>query len=255
MINTPLTLFSHPLHYTPQVGTQVYLSSSPRTQTHTLLLQTKTNIKYLVEKMCWNANVSMNTWLLTLFAAAISYANSYMGLAQTGFFLSFTSMQFIEYLLWSFPKLNSTISAAGYGLIVSQPFFSIFQVTDPTQRNMLLVGYSIFLLYSIYLGLNSLQFKTIVAPNGHLKWLWLPDNMIFMGLYMFLLFAPLYLAGFSNALLGGLAALAVSLWAYHKDGTWGSMWCWFAALFSFWIIGSSLWSAGSCLQNTKRDRL
>lgn len=196
--------------------------------------------------MCWNANVSMNTWLLTLFAAAVGYFNGFMGLAQTAFFLSYTSMQFIEYLLWSFPKLNSTISAAGYGLILSQPLFSIFQVTNPVQRNTLLAGYAVFLLHSIYLGLQSLTFKSTVAPNGHLKWLWLPDDILFRVLYSILLFTPLYLAGFSNSFIAGLLTLAVSIWFYYKDGTWGSMWCWFAALFSFWIIGSSLWSAGSC---------
>jgi hypothetical protein len=188
----------------------------------------------------------MNTWLLTLFAAVISYYNDYMGLAQTAFFLSYTSMQFIEYLLWSFPKWNTTVSTAGYGLIVAQPLFSILQVSDPTQRNTLLAGYAVFLLQSIYLGLNSLTFKSVVAPNGHLKWLWLPDDILFRVLYLILLFTPLYLIGYNNALIGGLLALVVSIWSYYKDGTWGSMWCWFAALFSFWIIGASLWGAGTC---------
>ena len=188
----------------------------------------------------------MNTWLFTLFAAAVGYYNGYMGLAQTMFFLTYTSMQFIEYLLWSFPKLNNIFSIAGYGLVGLQPLSSILQVTNPAQRNTLLAGYALFAIQGIYMALNSIQFKTTVAPNGHLKWHWIPDNLFVIAQYLILMFVPLYLTGFSAAFIGGLATLVVSLWSYYKDGTWGSMWCWFAALFSFWIIGGSLWGAGTC---------
>jgi hypothetical protein len=192
----------------------------------------------------------MNTWLLTLFAAAIGYYNGYNNAAHTAFFLSFASMQFIEYLLWSFPKWNAAISAAGLGVIGLQPLFSILQVTNPAHLMALLAGYVVYATHGAYMLFNAKEYditmKSVVAPNGHLKWLWLPENTFSTVMYMVLLFTPLMLQGYWIALAGGLAALAVSLWAYHKDGTWGSMWCWFAALFSFWIIGAGFWKSGSC---------
>jgi hypothetical protein len=199
--------------------------------------------------MCWSAPVSMNTWLLAAFAAAIGLFNGYNNIAQIAFFLSFSSMQLVEYFLWTYlkdPTANALISKTGYALISAQPLFSILQVTNPAQLYPLLGLYAAFTGYALYIS-QSLNFSTTVATNGHLMWKWLPsDNLIYMGLYMLLLLAPLYLMDYKITLTVGIATLLVSLITYGAASTWGSMWCWFAALSSFWIIGASAMKAGAC---------
>jgi hypothetical protein len=201
--------------------------------------------------MCWSAPVSMNTWLLAIFAAVIGLYNGQLSPASAAFFLSFASMQLVEYFLWSFPALNATFSAVGLGLIAAQPLFSVLQLQNAAQRLPLLGAYTVFAAYTLYIAMNPTDFgiswRTSVARNGHLLWHWLPSNsVIFMVLYMALLFIPLALGGFHVGLLAGAAALLVSYYTYAEAGTWGSMWCWFASLMSLWVIGCSVLRRGSC---------
>lgn len=198
--------------------------------------------------MCWNATVSMNTFLAVVFAAIVGIFNNSLSVSQTAFFLSYGGMQLVEYFLWRFPALNSTFSAAGLSLIVSQPLFSI--LTTQTHLIPLLSGYLGFLLYSVYIALNptrfNMSFSSTVASNGHLRWNWLPSDPIFLFLYMILLFAPMYISSNFTGLIGGLLILLISLITYGSSKTWGSMWCWFAALYAFIILGRSAIRAGTC---------
>lgn len=193
----------------------------------------------------------MNTWLLVVFAAVIGWYNGYMSIMNTLFFLSFGIMQLVEYFLWSYPALNSTFSAVGLGIIVAQPLFSILQLPSLQQMAPFLGGYAAFLATTAYALMNptkyDLKMESFVARNGHLRWKWLPDNSpLFFGLYMILLLAPLWYIRWYIPLAGAIATLAFSMYSYWRDDTWGSMWCWFAALFSFWVIGCSIARTGSC---------
>ncbi len=197
--------------------------------------------------MCWSATVSMNTWLLVLFAAAVGYYNKYMNLAQTAFFLSFGVMQLVEYFLWSFPSLNKEFSVAGFLVVILQPLFSILQLSDPAQLKPLLAGYGLFAALSVYIANTpSVKFSSEVAKNGHLLWNWLPSNPVFIGLYMILLFTPIWLAGYKIGFVATITTLLISLYTFGTEKTWGSMWCWLSALFSFGVIGLSLAKAGTC---------
>jgi hypothetical protein len=149
--------------------------------------------------MCWNASASMNSFLLVLFATFVGIYNHVLSISQSAFFLSYGSMQLVEYFLWTFPSLNKIFSMAGLSLIVSQPLFSILQLNSSNYITPLLVGYLCFLIYSIYIAVNPkkfhISFSSTVAPNGHLMWNWLPTNLLFLSTYLILMFTPLYLTG------------------------------------------------------------
>lgn len=195
--------------------------------------------------------MSMNSWLLVVFAAVIGWYNGYMSITNTLFFLSFGVMQLVEYFLWSYPTLNAQFSALGLGVVLTQPLFSILQLPTLQQMAPYLGGYAAFLATTVYTLMNPTQYnlkmESVVARNGHLRWKWLPTNSpTFFILYMLLLLVPLAVIRWYIPLVGAIATLLFSLYTYWHDDTWGSMWCWFASLFSLWIIGCSVLRTGTC---------
>lgn len=50
--------------------------------------------------MCWNQKVSLNTFLFSLFAASFAYFNNVLNFYTYLYFISFISMQLVEYFAW-----------------------------------------------------------------------------------------------------------------------------------------------------------
>lgn len=201
--------------------------------------------------MCWNATVSMNTFLLVVFSIVVGLYNRVLNIPQAAFFASFGSMQFVEYLLWSFPKQNALFSVFGFWLIVLQPLFSILQLQQKEHLVSLLTIYLGFFIAMAYVALNpkkyGITFSSTIAANGHLMWNWLPiDVWGAIPVYMLLMFIPLYLLGYTWGIIGGFTTLVASITTYGYYGTWGSIWCWLAALYSFVVIGRSIVKSGGC---------
>ena len=88
--------------------------------------------------------------------------------------------------------------------------------------------------------------STSVAPNGHLLWHWLawPAYLVAAWLAFFVIgaFSAFDWDGriFVLAAIGDRrSAIGVSLFAYYRSGTAGSMWCWVAKAASIYIIACS----------------
>jgi hypothetical protein len=75
--------------------------------------------------MCWNASVSLNSYILGLFASLFSYFNGVSNIYLFIFFQTFISMQLIEYFTWSNTFSNRVLSQVALILIICQPLFSI----------------------------------------------------------------------------------------------------------------------------------
>ena len=149
--------------------------------------------------MCWNKDVSLNTFLFSIFTLfLIMYNNTYTkykineinNIFAYIFLLSFISMQLIEYFLWQnlnnnfYNKLLSFFAAS---LIFIQPIASIFIIKDISQRNIMLFIYLLFgIPFSIF-KINSISFSTSVSKNGHLIWDWI-DQKNTKKTYLFYLF-------------------------------------------------------------------
>jgi hypothetical protein len=67
-----------------------------------------------------------------------------------------------------------------------------------------------------------------MRPNkGHLEWEWLPSHLSpSLLVYFLFLFTPLLLVPNLLLLLFVFSTLALSLYAYGTNNTWGSLWCW-----------------------------
>ena len=97
--------------------------------------------------MCWNASVSLNSYILGLFASLFSYFNGVSNIYLFIFFQTFISMQLIEYFTWSNTFSNRVLSQVALILIICQPLFSIINIKKlPNIIPYLLIAYIIFIV-------------------------------------------------------------------------------------------------------------
>ena len=192
--------------------------------------------------MCWNKDVSFNTFLFSIFILIlIIYNNNYTqykieeinNIFAYIFLLSFILMQLIEYFLWQNLNdkfYNKLLSFCASSLLFIQPIASIFVIKNIKERNIFLFIYLLFALpYSLY-GLMNINFTTSVAKNGHLKWDWINKDHTYIGIgylfYLFFLFYPLVREKLYFSSLLAFILLLISFYTFYKDGTADSMWCW-----------------------------
>lgn len=206
--------------------------------------------------MCWNADISLNTFLFAILSLLFVFltqtfsqykielfSNSYSPYVYL-FFVEVACIQLIEFFLWRNLKnksLNENISYLGSWLIGLQPPILFMMVPDISIRNSLLGSYILFILvyYGYQYVYHPFHFHTTVAENGHLKWGVLDlhgyENIF---LFVFLLFYILPLIFIQNNLFTFFLAfsMAVSLFFYLREGTFGTMWCWMANLFFLLVL-------------------
>jgi hypothetical protein len=173
--------------------------------------------------MCWNKEVSLNTFI---FSSFVLFNNIWVIL----FFISFILMQLIEFMIWK--NIDNKIENEFYSkiallLLFLQPVASLMTLKDNVIRfNMILVYLSLASL-SIFKFINK-DVKSVVSEYGHLKWNFLTKNndfYIFMCWLVFFLFSFFYNRTYPG-LIFGLIMLLLVYYNYSNDGTVGSMWCW-----------------------------
>jgi hypothetical protein len=189
--------------------------------------------------MCWNEQVSLNTFLFSSFVLIlIFYNNTFTQYKVPGFnnkwiylfFVSFISMQLIEFFIWrnlNNKFYNRVFSIAAMTLILLQPVFSLMIISNnATLRNYMLFAY---LLCSIPIASYNFLTNTIYssrAENGHLHWNFITFSPIFIiGWLFFFLFSFVY-EKYWAGLICALFLYFVSFYNYYKDKTVSSMWCW-----------------------------
>ena len=191
--------------------------------------------------MCWNQNVSLNTFIFSMFVLLlIAYNNTYTQYKTPifnnkfvyFFFISFITMQLIEFFIWrniDNKKINNLLSIVGALLLLIQPIASLLMLKDDSLKYKLITLYSIiafpyFIYYNYYNEIN-----TEVSRLGHLKWNWRNKTGIDTVLYILwfvVLFFPLLVNKNYQALIYVLFLLAITFYSFLQDGSEGSLWCW-----------------------------
>ena len=194
--------------------------------------------------MCWNKNVSMNTFIFTTFVLIFIYYNNrytqykledFKNKFLYVFIISFTLMQLVEYFIWvsiedGNKRLNFIASILGWILIrIAQPVSVLFLLPENYiwLRNLLMPGYiTIFLLTTLYKTIyNPIEFKTIVK-NNHLDWLWNKlDGVEILNIVFYWLCMSTLLLSFPVGYMLALLGLVYSV--YRFKTTWGSNWCFY----------------------------
>lgn len=188
--------------------------------------------------MCWNKDISLNTFLFSSFVLLlIFYNNTYTQYKIKDFnsvwvylfFISFISMQLIEFFIWRnidntfYNHIFSTMAAI---LIFIQPIITLMLLPDISLRNNLMAAYSVFFIpYFTYKFITN-NMKSKISNKGHLVWLFFDTNiLLFLGWLFFFLFSFFYTRSIPT-LIFGILLFCISYYNYYEDNTIGSMWCW-----------------------------
>jgi len=202
--------------------------------------------------MCWNADVSMNTFLFACFALLFIYLTHTYSKYKTPTFNNplvyvylfvVASMQLLEFFLWRNlhkTSINNLVSKIVTVNITFQPLILMCMIESSMIRYAMIGIYSLFiLLYRWYKDLyHPFYFHTSIY-KGHLKWDWTDAKDFEKGMHF--IYLAIYISSFlliRNTLLTffGLLSMFLTFYLYFKDGTFGSMWCWFLNVFLLYFI-------------------
>lgn len=191
--------------------------------------------------------MSMNTFILGIFAILFAYFNKIIDIYQAMFIGSICLIQLIEFFLWrniKNKKKNIFWSNVAVLVLFIHPFLSILTIPKK-YYHVLLTFMAIYLSFILFLIINRLNGKknpnkidnfATIGKNKHLRWNWLAISPYRIFFYVFFLLAPLFFWKDKFVFLVILATFVLSLIFFSKDGTWGSMWCWSSNIISLYLI-------------------
>ena len=188
--------------------------------------------------MCWNASVSLNTFLFSSFILALiiynnlftEYKIQHLNNIWVYLFLSsFILMQLIEFFIWKNINnkfYNNIFSICATLLLIIQPIISIMIITNIKMRNLLLFFYLLLAIpFSLYKFLNT-NIHSVISENGHLRWKFFDTNPLICIVWLFFfLFSFIYEKNYFGVIFG-LITLLITFINYKNDHTMWSMWCW-----------------------------
>jgi hypothetical protein len=189
--------------------------------------------------MCWNASVSLNTYIFGLFASLFSYYNGFGNILSVIFYQSFIIMQLLEYFIWTKTFSNKLLSQIALFVILCQPIFNIIKIeTYPKAIPYLLAAYLIFIiiLYTLIIPIDTINFSTVSSKNGHLSWKWLNWNIYIIFIWYAFLSARWIIDKMYMIFIVISVLLIITLILYKETNTFGSMWCWVANVLSIYLI-------------------
>lgn len=193
--------------------------------------------------MCYNAEISLNTFIYGCISAIIVY---YLGVVPPKTILilmSITFIQFIEFLTWTYydnVTINRYLSILAFLTIVIQLILLNYLLPDKKASKILLLSLFIFAILFITFQLRFVDFQMRIGKNKHLSWYWLdlPLIWIIIGLAFYLI--PAYLSKYKSTFIFTVTILSVSLYYHWKYKTWGSMWCYFSNIGWLYLLGFSI---------------
>ena len=189
--------------------------------------------------MCWNASVSLNTYIFGLFASLFSYYNGFGNILSVIFYQSFIIMQLLEYFIWTKTFSNKLLSQIELFIVLCQPIFNIIKIeTYPKAISYLLAAYLIFIiiLYTLIIPIDTINFSTVSSKNGHLSWKWLNWNIYIIFIWYTFLSTRWIIDKMYMIFIVISVLLIITLILYKETNTFGSMWCWVANVLSIYLI-------------------
>jgi len=192
--------------------------------------------------MCWNAEVSLNTFIFGVISAIIVLLLDQNHLPMVILLLSITFMQLVEYFAWR--NINNKeaiklISLSGMCLILLQIIIINIIYLQGNERIIILILILLLSLVVLVYDINNNKLSMEKAVNGHLTWEWanVPIPILIM-VFIFYLYGGLKKRDLSFIFVSIL--LIISLYSYYKYKTWGSMWCYFLNILWVFLIAKLL---------------
>lgn len=187
--------------------------------------------------MCWNAEVSLNTFLSGMVLTAIIHLLNPDDIFAIVFIISFITMQLLEYFIWINIANKKNLRFFGFMtffLIFLQPIILLYFTKN---YNHILV-YIILQLFILIFFINNIQFAFLpyIAKNKHLAWNWCNNNTyitLFIIIYLYFYLSTIYIYTNPVIFIIGVITLLYSLYNYLQFYTAASMWCWVSNILIF----------------------
>lgn len=198
--------------------------------------------------MCWNATVSLQTFVVSFVSLLVLYYIKYDKLILAYTF-SFVLMQLLEFFMWVFIKKITALhilSLLSFILIFIQPIIVLYYAKYAyIIKYYLLLQFLLFVVCVFFfdLRLSSFTFSPYVAKNLHLSWNWMHNDIYFAGfciIYLLFYLGPLYTKHYYWMFGISVFTLLFSIYNYSKYKTVSSMWCWIANLIIMVAIADAL---------------
>jgi hypothetical protein len=197
--------------------------------------------------MCWSAEVSLNTYIFSLFGFFFGLFNNY-DWKMLLFGLIFSSMQLVEYNLWTNlnnRKQNEFWSKIGEFVVYAECFASANTIPNLALRNGFFGLSAIYALVNSYLTRNNDK-KTTVGKYKHLTHNWYTDTY-FDVVPVFLIILPLWFSATKLWFFFAAAAATLAAIFYSDSYEFSSMWCYYVTTFWFIVIIQSIGLDTQCL--------
>lgn len=193
--------------------------------------------------MCWNASVSLNTFIFGLVCAIIAAVFGNYNKVFLLIPLSFSLIQLLEYFAWNNinnEKIIKILSYIGLFIIFTQVFLLNYLLTNGKFRIILLtIMFSLILLFLIT-DFKNVNFTIKKGKNGHLIWYWLDVSIIWIFITIMFYLIPLYYSKYIYGFYFTLISIIISLYFYFKYKTWGTMWCYMSNIIWVYILLKTL---------------
>ena len=185
--------------------------------------------------MCYNAEISFDTFLYGTLSLIIVLALNKVPLHTIAIAYTISLIQLMEYFAWK--NIDNSINLyyiSHFGFIII--FIQIFIINYYNlkgQEKQIITIILLLLLPLVYYNISiNNKFKIEKGENGHLIWWWLdilyPFNILILLFYIY----PYVRNKSYFDLFISYISLYISLYYFYKYKTWGSMWCY---------IGNFLW--------------
>ena len=186
--------------------------------------------------MCWNAEVSLNTFIFGLISMIIVLILNKISYKIILFTLTLTLIQLLEYYTWNNINNKETVyylSIIGFFIISFQIALLNYWFLNKNDKPIALLLLFILLIHLFIHNYQNNKFRMEKGENKHLIWHWvdipLPLLIIILTFYIYPSFRYGYIA-----FIYMIIPLSISLYNYYKYKTWGSMWCYISNI--IWII-------------------
>ena len=209
--------------------------------------------------MCWNASISLNTFIFSVATLGfIAYNNAYTkyklpeftaGPWLYAFILSVSGMQLVEYFLWSGKSpttggatfgnanTNNTMSIVGSLLLITQPFFLSLAAGLP-KLTMAYAAFAFLFILAKYPN-NLARFSTVKTGEG-LEWRWYDDYeyqwIYYLAYWATAVACAFYVPVYLSVAIFGVAAITLARWWNGKTLMWASKYCWGLNVLAFYYL-------------------
>jgi len=205
--------------------------------------------------MCWNKQVSLNTFIFSFGVLLLIIYNNLFTQYKIKelnnfwiylFLCSIIFVQLLEYFIWNNmnnPFYNQLFTTLVIILTLLQPVFSLLLISDKKLRDYILGFYTFIAIPFVVYLFNTTKLESVVSSLGHLQWGIIKSkgnqigkyfSALFVMVWLFGLLFPIFYIKNYFLLLLGIFTLLVSVYYYYSDNSIRSLWCWLTNIVSIY---------------------